>query len=182
MMTSISNASQLQAASSSNGNSSYSQNTWTYVIEHFNSSHNGSYTCVVSKDNVTSPESNVISLTSSFLCRCACPRTDAEFRQEVAALQKRLSVDRDGLSATTRRKTSASDDRDSSVAGGVVAAATVCVLVGLVVLSDMGRLLAGVFHGIDKNVDRTAKEEQLGRTESRRKKWSSRKEGEKYRD
>ena len=60
-----------------------------------------------------------------------------ELALKVAELKKILTVDKEALSSTKRKKTSASDHRRSSQSMGFVAASIICIVIGFVVILDL---------------------------------------------
>ena len=60
-----------------------------------------------------------------------------ELALKVAELKKILTVDKEALSSTIRKKTSASDHRRSSQNMGFVAASIICIVFGFVVILDL---------------------------------------------
>jgi hypothetical protein len=79
-------------------------------------------------------------------CSCVCPTnsnniTDTELEQKITDIKKQLTVNKSSLSSTLRKKTSAPDERISSVSMGAVG---ICVIVALsmsVVAADVGYLI-----------------------------------------
>jgi len=60
-----------------------------------------------------------------------------ELALKVAELKKILTVDKEALSSTKRKKTSASDHRISSQSMGFVAASIICIVFVCVVMLDL---------------------------------------------
>ncbi|XP_062586016.1 uncharacterized protein LOC134247700 [Saccostrea cucullata] len=82
-------------------------------------------------------------------CSCICPTnsmniSDEMLNQKVADIRKKLTVNKTSLSSTTRKKTSAPDNRQTSVAMGTVGICVITMVITSLVVSDFGYILAWI--------------------------------------
>ncbi|XP_033743910.1 secretory phospholipase A2 receptor-like [Pecten maximus] len=106
--------------------------------------------------------------TNAFDCTCRCSRlgkrlivnmTLEELQFAVAQLKRELAVNKSTLSSVIRRKTSAGDQRQSAAIMGYVGTAIICVVIGLVIITDVPLIVRTVRRFLRKTcfVSRTPK-------------------------
>uniref|UniRef100_K1QQF6 Uncharacterized protein n=1 Tax=Magallana gigas TaxID=29159 RepID=K1QQF6_MAGGI len=111
-----------------------------------------STTTQISESQTTTPVWNVDEMTSSKeqSCLCPCSRTknqvfienEVELRIKVDKLKKELYVNKSLLSSSIRKRTSAVDPRPSaSIVGGTLSIVIIAIVIGLIILGDVGQLL-----------------------------------------
>ncbi|KAK7476660.1 hypothetical protein BaRGS_00032058 [Batillaria attramentaria] len=66
-----------------------------------------------------------------------------QVQDEIARLQKELTLDKTNLSATVRRKTSAEDSRPSAQATGLVGVVLMATVAGLIIVLDLRAWVSG---------------------------------------
>ncbi|KAK7486336.1 hypothetical protein BaRGS_00022384, partial [Batillaria attramentaria] len=82
--------------------------------------------------------------TGTSCCACmadAVRKSDDQVTEEIARVQRELTVDKSNLSATVRRKTSARDSRLSAQTTGLMGVVLLVVVAAIIFLSDLKALL-----------------------------------------
>ena len=111
-------------------------------------------------------------LTSSFVeCKCPCSRmknrviikNEEELLTKIDNMKKELAVKKSLLSSSIRKKTSAVDPRPSaSIVGGTISVVVIATVVGLIVLSDLTRVINFCWKTISKRCNRKTRAAQKG--------------------
>lgn len=102
-------------------------------------------------------------------CMCPCTRmknlviieNEAELLTKIDNIKKELAVKKSLLSSSIRKRTSAVDPRPSaSIVGGTISVVIIATVVGLIVLSDLTRLINFCWKIISKRWNRKTRAAQ----------------------